>query len=242
MKEALEQAGASEVARLERNLWVLATIGQIAPLFGLLGTVMGFMTDEVVTNLHAHFSQALIPTALGLAIGIPCYAAYNYLVAEVGGLVMDMEKASLDAVRLVEELLGTYDSLSQVYTCGPPAMIGEVRSTASNLGWPLETIHYEYFKNETVVDALSAFEIDLARSGMTLFVEGGKTILEVLRENGVTLPSSCEQGACGTCEVAVLEGLPHHQDVYLNEAEHAAGDRIMTCISRAHSERLVLDI
>jgi ferredoxin len=147
-----------------------------------------------------------------------------------------------ETVRLVEELLGTYDSLSQVYTCGPPAMIGEVRSTASNLGWPLETIHYEYFKNETVVDSLSAFEIDLARSGMTLFVEGGKTILEVLRENGVTLPSSCEQGACGTCEVAVLEGLPHHQDVYLNESEHAAGDRIMTCISRAHSERLVLDI
>ncbi|SVE47654.1 uncharacterized protein METZ01_LOCUS500508, partial [marine metagenome] len=44
MKEALEQAGAGEVARLERNLWVLATLGQIAPLLGLLGTVMGFMT------------------------------------------------------------------------------------------------------------------------------------------------------------------------------------------------------
>ena len=104
MKEALEQAGAGEVARLERNLWVLATLGQIAPLLGLLGTVMGFMTDEVVTNLHAHFSRALIPTALGLAVGVPCYVAYNYLVAEVGGLVMDMEKASLDAIRLVEEL------------------------------------------------------------------------------------------------------------------------------------------
>ncbi len=109
MKEALEQAGAGEVARLERNLWVLATLGQITPLLGLLGTVMGFMTDEVVTNLHAHFSRALIPTALGLAVGIPCYAAYNYLVAEVGGLVMDMEKTSLDAIRLVEELVSESD-------------------------------------------------------------------------------------------------------------------------------------
>ena len=108
MKEALEQAGAGEVARLERNLWVLATLGPIAPLLGLLGTVMGFMTDEVVTNLHAHFSRALIPTALGLSVGVPCYAAYNYLVAEVGGLVMDMEKASLDAIRLVEELGAGY--------------------------------------------------------------------------------------------------------------------------------------
>ena len=109
MKEALEQAGAGEVARLERNLWVLATLGQIAPLLGLLGTVMGFMDIEVVTNLHAHFSRALIPTALGLAVGIPCYAAYNYLVAEVGGLVMDMEKTSLDAIRLVEELVSESD-------------------------------------------------------------------------------------------------------------------------------------
>ena len=118
IKEALEQAGAGEVARLEHNLWMLATLGQIAPLLGLLGTVMGFMTDEVVTNLHAHFSRALIPTALGLAIGIPCYVAYNYLVAEVGGLVMDMEKVSLDAIRLVEELGSEADEKRTVKKSG----------------------------------------------------------------------------------------------------------------------------
>ena len=70
----------------------------------------------------------------------------------------------------------------------------------------------------------------------------GRTILKVLRENGFDLPSSSEQDACGTCAVPVLEGQPDHQDVYLSDAEKAAGDRIMTCVSRAGSGRLVLDI
>ena len=142
----------------------------------------------------------------------------------------------------VTQALGTYDHLSQLYVCGPPPMISMVRETARGLGWPDEVVHYEYFKNELILDQVSAFEIELARSGMTLSVGSGSTILDVLRENGVALTSSCEQGACGTCEVGLLEGEPNHQDVYLNETEHEAGTRIMTCVSRAHSDRLVLDI
>ncbi|MDG2427016.1 MAG: Rieske 2Fe-2S domain-containing protein [Acidimicrobiales bacterium] len=142
----------------------------------------------------------------------------------------------------VVETLGSYDHLSQVYACGPPAMISMIRETAMSLGWPPEAVHFEYFKNEIILDEFSAFEIHLARSGMTLSVDSGSTILDVLRENGVALASSCEQGACGTCEVGLLEGEPNHQDVYLNETEHEAGTRIMTCVSRSHSDRLVLDI
>tara|TARA_Y100000590_G_scaffold363015_1_gene420441 strand:+ start:41 stop:478 length:438 start_codon:yes stop_codon:yes gene_type:complete len=145
-------------------------------------------------------------------------------------------------MQTVEKTLGPYDHLSQVYSCGPPQMINAIRDTASSLGWPPEAIHYEYFKNEKTIDQLSAFEVHLARSGISLSVDSGKTILEVLRANGVPLPSSCEQGACGTCEVPVLDGVPHHQDVYLNDSEHEAGKRIMTCVSRAHSEQLILDI
>ena len=66
--------------------------------------------------------------------------------------------------------------------------------------------------------------------------------LEVLRANGVQMPSSCEQGACGTCLVHVIDGTPDHQDVYMSDAEHTAGDRIATCVSRALSERLILDV
>ena len=77
---------------------------------------------------------------------------------------------------------------------------------------------------------------------LTLQVPAGKTILEVMREAGIDMPSSCEQGACGTCLATVIEGEPDHQDVYLNDAEKQSGTKIMTCVSRAKSARLVLDI
>lgn len=147
-----------------------------------------------------------------------------------------------ETIQLVDEQLGPYDYLSQVYCCGPPPMISAVREKALSLGWPHEAVHYEYFENQNVLDDQSVFEVHLARSGLTLTVNSGQTILEVLRDNGVSVPSSCEQGACGTCEVAVLDGVPFHQDVYLNDSEHEKGDTMMTCVSRSQSEQIVIDI
>ncbi|UXN75179.1 2Fe-2S iron-sulfur cluster binding domain-containing protein [Devosia sp. A8/3-2] len=77
---------------------------------------------------------------------------------------------------------------------------------------------------------------------MTLHVPSGRTILETMREAGLTVPSSCEQGACGTCLTTVMEGEVDHQDVYLNDSEKASNTCMMTCVSRAKSARLVLDI
>jgi ferredoxin-NADP reductase/nitrite reductase/ring-hydroxylating ferredoxin subunit len=147
-----------------------------------------------------------------------------------------------ETTQTVASILGSYDYLSQVYSCGPPQMISAICDTAAGLGWPAKAVHYEYFTNDNNIDDSSAFEIHLARTGVTLSVNSGQTILEVLRVNGVLLDSSCEQGACGTCEVGVLDGVPAHQDVYLNASEHEAGNRIITCVSRALSTQLVLDI
>ena len=105
IKEILEQQGSEEVARLERRLGILAALGQVTPLMGLLGSVMGFMeTKEVVTDHHKHFSGAMIPLALGLAIGIPCFVGYNHLVAVIGSLVVDMQRAGLRALRMISEM------------------------------------------------------------------------------------------------------------------------------------------
>ena len=142
----------------------------------------------------------------------------------------------------LDRLLAGREDRMHVYLCGPGPMLEAARGSAGRQGWPDEAVHFEYFANPNEIDDSSSFEIDLARSYLTLQVPAGRTILEVLRENGVDLPSSCEQGACGTCAVPVLEGQPDHQDVYLSDAEKAAGDRIMTCVSRAGSGRLVLDI
>ena len=106
VKEILEQQGSEEVARLEQRLGVLATLGQVAPLLGLLGSVLGFMEtgETVITDHHAHFAKAMMPLALGLAVGVPCFVGYNHLVAVVGSIVIDMEKAGLRALRMLSEL------------------------------------------------------------------------------------------------------------------------------------------
>ncbi|MBE0580483.1 PDR/VanB family oxidoreductase, partial [Devosia sp.] len=138
--------------------------------------------------------------------------------------------------------LGTWSQAQHVYVCGPGAMLETVRATAAAQGWPEEAIHFEYFKNDKVIDNSSAFDVELARSAMTLHVPAGKSIMEVMREAGLTVPSSCEQGACGTCLTTVIEGEVDHQDVYLNNSEKASNHCMMTCVSRAKSARLVLDI
>ncbi len=114
VREALEEAGLVEVPRLEEKLNLLATIAQIAPLLGLLGTVLGFiklLTAFQASGPYANFInlagglwEALICMAAGLAIAIPCYAGYNYLVSRVNAIVLDMEKAATDILNVVTEI------------------------------------------------------------------------------------------------------------------------------------------
>jgi len=111
VREALEEAGSAEVPRLEEKLNLLATIAQLAPLIGLLGTVLGFISVFRVVQeagLNAHVAQlsagiwkALICTAAGLAVAIPSYAGYNYLVSRVNNIVLDMEQASSEILSIV---------------------------------------------------------------------------------------------------------------------------------------------
>lgn len=142
----------------------------------------------------------------------------------------------------VTALLGAHARANHLYVCGPGPMLETVRSLATALGWPDEAVHFEYFKNAHEIDMSSSFVVELARSAMSLTVPSGKSILDVMRENGIEAPSSCEQGACGTCLTRVLEGVPDHQDVYLNDTERHSNAAMLTCVSRAKSGRLVLDI
>jgi ferredoxin len=142
----------------------------------------------------------------------------------------------------LRELLSPYRNGLHLYLCGPGPMLATARAIAVEQGWPEAAVHFEYFKNANVIDHSSSFEVALARSCVTLAVQAGRTILEVMRENGIDMPSSCEQGACGTCLATVIEGEPDHQDVYLNAAQRREGTKILTCVSRARSARLVLDL
>ena len=113
VREALQDAGAAEVPRLEAKLGLLATIAQLAPLIGLLGTVLGFIQtfgrmQEAGLNAHvgqlsSGIWQALVCAAAGLAVAIPAHAAHNYLVSRIHSIVLDMERAGTEIVAMVLE-------------------------------------------------------------------------------------------------------------------------------------------
>ena len=113
VREAVEEAGLTEVPLLEEKLTLLATIAQIAPLLGLLGTILGFIRvfkTVQVEGLYAHIGtlsggvwEALICAAAGIAVAIPVHAAYNYLISRINKIVLDMERASGEIVNIVTE-------------------------------------------------------------------------------------------------------------------------------------------
>jgi biopolymer transport protein ExbB len=117
LREAVEEAGLTEVPRLEEKLNLLATIAQIAPLLGLLGTILGFIDIFKVLELegpnaqlfggeHAlapGISKALICAAAGIAVAIPVHAGYNYLVSRINKIVLDMERSGADIVNIISE-------------------------------------------------------------------------------------------------------------------------------------------
>ena len=113
VREAVEEAGLTEVPLLEERLNLLATIAQIAPLLGLLGTILGFMevfSQLQVAGLYAHFEllahgiwKSLICAGAGIAVAILAHAGYNYLVSRVNKIVLDMERAAGEIVNIVTE-------------------------------------------------------------------------------------------------------------------------------------------
>ena len=117
LRSALEEAGLTEVPPLEEKLNILATLAQIAPLMGLLGTTLGMVkvfTVIQVENLFANREiliggiwQSLVCTAAGLALAIPCYAAYNYLVSRVNTIVLEMERAATEIINIVTDGIRT---------------------------------------------------------------------------------------------------------------------------------------
>ena len=86
------------------------------------------------------------------------------------------------------------------------------------------------------------FNVKLARSGLTIAVQADQSVLDALQAAGVQMPSSCQQGVCGTCLTRVLEGEPDHWDMYLTPDEQAANDQFCPCVSRSRSDTLVLDL
>lgn len=129
-----------------------------------------------------------------------------------------------------------------IYCCGPEPLLAAVEAASAH--WPDGSLHVERFqpRRDQLAAPSHAFEVVLARSGVTVSVPADRSILKVVAEAGVAVPSSCEEGTCGTCETEVVAGEIDHRDALLTDAEKAANDCMMICVSRARGDRLVLDL
>jgi ferredoxin-NADP reductase len=138
--------------------------------------------------------------------------------------------------------LGVPKEGTLVHACGPEPLLRAVQEQCA--GWPPGTLGVERFAPvaTTGTGAAAAFELELARSGLTLTVPPDRSVLETVEEAGVTVDFSCRGGTCGTCETDVLDGTPDHRDSLLTEDERAAGDTMLICVSRSCGPRLVLDL
>jgi len=111
LRETVQVAGDAEVPRLEEKLNLLATLTQLAPLLGLLGTILGFIEVFMAiqdNGLNAHLNllakgiwTALACAAAGLAVAIPLHAGHNYLVNRVNSIVLEMERTATEIVNIV---------------------------------------------------------------------------------------------------------------------------------------------
>jgi vanillate O-demethylase ferredoxin subunit len=144
--------------------------------------------------------------------------------------------------RRLNDIIPVYRAGTHLYLCGPAPFMSLVREIVRD--WPPDTVHFEYFVNELLQTPgeAGAFTVELARSGKSFAVGPNETILDVLSANGVEVPTSCEQGVCGTCITKVLHGRPDHRDVFMTDEEHAENDKITICVSRCRDGRLVLDL
>ena len=143
----------------------------------------------------------------------------------------------------VQALLAESVPGQHIYVCGPASLVESTRLHSSH--WPEAAFHSELFAVEPVIDEPpnEAFDVFLSRQKITLSVPTEQSILEVVRDAGVVVETSCEDGLCSCCRTRLLGGEADHRDHVLSSAEKLANESIMICVSRAtNGETLILDL
>jgi vanillate O-demethylase ferredoxin subunit len=213
----------------KRHLLLAGGIG-ITPLYSMARHLVKMGVEFELQ----YFTRSVKHTAFHAELSTPEFASkvtFHYAL-DPDGLKIYLHKL------LHERPAGTH-----LYVCGPRPFMSLVEDIASAT-WPAEAIHMEYFGADPAASSAprTPFEVELARTQKIIPVPAEKTILEALAEQGVRVVSSCSQGVCGTCITGVLDGEPDHRDAFLSEGERKACDKMLLCVSRAKSARLVLDL
>ncbi|MFH9816989.1 PDR/VanB family oxidoreductase [Streptomyces sp. NPDC017230] len=150
-------------------------------------------------------------------------------------IVPEDESGLLDLASVLDDVPGG----TLVYCCGPGPLLDAVEARC-----PAGILRVERFRPKEAEPSGTdtEFEVVLARGGRTVTVPPGVSVLDAVRAAGVEVLHSCTEGTCGTCETDVVEGDPDHRDSVLTDAERAAGETMLICVSRCRGRRLVLDL
>jgi len=138
-------------------------------------------------------------------------------------------------------LLGDAGAEARIYLCGPAGFLADFRAAAKVLSVAPRGIHEESFVPASIAGD-GAFTVVTARDGRRHHVAEGRSIVDVLRDAGYEISTSCEQGICGACATQVLAGIPLHQDVVLTDEEHDSNIVMTPCCSRSKTPELCLDL
>ncbi|TAN67165.1 MAG: 2Fe-2S iron-sulfur cluster binding domain-containing protein [Methylobacter sp.] len=138
-------------------------------------------------------------------------------------------------------LLASSPSTTVFYVCGPARLIDVVTSAAQSQAIDPDRIRLERFA-AGAAESDRPVEVELRRSNKIIQVAAKQSVLDAVREAGIDALYDCRAGNCGACAVKVLEGIPEHRDSVLTKAERERAGLMCICVSRAQSERLVLDL
>ena len=222
-----------------KNHFPLQAAGRSVLLAGGIGVTPILAMAEALAGAGAEFemhynARAPERTAFRDRIARAPFAARVHYHFDSGDVAQRLD---------VARVLGAPRPDTHIYVCGPGGYIDHVLAAANALGWPPAQVHREYFSAVPVDESGdTAFDVRLASSGQVFTIAVGRTVVEVLAENGIDIPVSCEQGVCGTCLTRVTGGVPDHRDVYLTDEERAANDQFTPCCSRSKSAVLSLDL
>lgn len=180
--------------------------------------------------------------ALHYAVRSRVEAAFASELAEQFGDALTLYAADEGRRLSVDEVMAHVEPDAVFYVCGPARLIDEVRAKARAAGIADERVRFERFAAAPAATPDKPLAVTLQRSGRTLAVAAGQTILQAVEAAGIDAPYSCRAGTCGTCAVKVLAGAPEHRDHALSEAEHRQAGLMCICVSRATTPELTLDL
>ena len=172
---------------------------------------------------HLAFAQALAEPALAPHVRLHFDAADSNEKIDLRGL------------------LATHPPGTHLYLCGPAGFMKAVQAASSH--WPDDCVHLEFFAPPDAgadAEANEPFALKLAQRNITVEVASDQSAVEALHDLGIDVPTSCEQGICGTCVVGFLGGEPDHRDFCLSATERTK--KLALCCSRAKSGTITINL